>query len=89
MRIINGKYKGKRISVPKNFKGRPTTNFAKEGFFQLLRNRFSFKDLDVLDLFSGAGNITYEFLSMEVKSVTSVEKKVSYARFLKKQADNI
>lgn len=89
MRIINGKYKGKRVSVPKNFKGRPTTSFAKEGLFQLLRNRYSFNELNILDLFAGAGNISYEFLSMEVKSITSVEKNVTYARFLRKQSDKI
>ncbi|MEA2041247.1 MAG: RsmD family RNA methyltransferase [Bacteroidota bacterium] len=87
MRIVNGKYKAKKIPVPKNFKGRPTTSFAKEGLFQLLRNRYHFENLDVLDLFAGSGNISYEFISMAVKSVTAVERNSSYTRFINKQVE--
>lgn len=87
MRIISGKYRAKYIPVPKNFKDRPTTNFAKEGLFQLLRNRYDITGIDVLDLFAGSGSISYEFISMGAKSVTAAEKNSAYARFMEKQAE--
>ena len=37
MRIITGKYKGKHFEVPRSFKARPTTDFAKENLFNVLR----------------------------------------------------
>ena len=63
MRIISGKYKGRYIPVRKNFPSRPTTDFAKENLFNIINNYFDFDDLQVLDLFSGTGSISYEFAS--------------------------
>jgi 16S rRNA (guanine(966)-N(2))-methyltransferase RsmD len=74
MRIISGKYKGRTIPVRKNFPSRPTTDFAKENLFNVLGNYFDFDELEVLDLFSGTGSISYEFASRECGRVVSVEK---------------
>lgn len=63
MRIISGKYKGRRIPVRKSFSARPTTDFAKENLFNVLNNHFDFEGLRVLDLFAGTGSISYEFAS--------------------------
>lgn len=73
MRIIHGKYKGKRISPPKKFPSRPTTDLAKEALFGMIDSRVYFEKLDVLDLFSGTGNISIEFLSRGVGQVVSVD----------------
>jgi 16S rRNA (guanine966-N2)-methyltransferase len=83
VRIIGGKYKGKRFAPPKNFPSRPTTDFAKEALFNILENRYNFEDLDVLDLFAGTGSIGVEFLSRGAKSVTSVDNHPVSFRFLK------
>lgn len=88
MRIIRGKYKGRRIYPPKNFNSRPTTDFAKEALFQLIENEYNIEESDVLDLFAGTGNISYEFLSRACKSITSVEKNKRYAEFIKKNSEN-
>ena len=74
MRIIGGKYKGRRIVPPGNFKARPTTDFAREGLFNILNNRVDFETVSVLDLFSGTGSISYEFASRGAASVHLVEK---------------
>ena len=74
MRIIGGKYKGRRIVPPGNLKARPTTDFAREGLFNILNNRVYFESVSVLDLFSGTGSISYEFASRGVVSVHLVEK---------------
>ena len=62
MRIISGKNRGKKISIPKNLPVRPTTDQSKEAVFNIINNNYYFDDdLKVLDLFSGSGNISYEF----------------------------
>ncbi len=73
MRIISGKLKARRFSIPKNFPSRPTTDFAKEGLFNMLANVVDLDDLEIADLCSGTGNITLEFLSREAGNVTAVD----------------
>jgi 16S rRNA (guanine966-N2)-methyltransferase len=74
VRIIGGKYKGRRITPPGNFKARPTTDFAREGLFNVLNNRVDFDSISILDLFSGTGSISYEFASRGTPVVHLVEK---------------
>ena len=73
MRVITGIYKGRHFEVPRTFKARPTTDFAKENLFNVLRGYTDIEGAEVLDLFAGTGSITAEFLSRECASVTSVE----------------
>ncbi len=84
MRIISGKYKGRRISAPNNITARPTTDFAKEGLFNLLNNRIDFDDIQVLDLFAGTGSISFEFASRNCSNVISVEQNEKHCAFIRK-----
>ncbi len=86
MRIISGKYRGRTINPPRNLRARPTTDFAKENLFNVLTNLVDFEDLDVLDLFSGTGSISYEFASREARSVTSVEINSVHHNFIRQTA---
>ena len=74
MRIISGIHKGRKINLPKNIKIRPTTDRAKEAVFNILDNRYYFKNKTVLDLFAGSGNISYEFASRGCKNILSIDK---------------
>lgn len=89
MRIVSGTYKGRLIKPPKNFKARPTTDFAKENLFNILNNNFDFTELDVLDLFSGTGSISYEFASRGCKSVVSIESNFKHQIFIKKTIEEL
>ena len=73
MRIIGGAFKSRIFKPGKNFKARPTTDFARENLFNILINRYNFEDKKVLDLFSGTGSISFEFASRGCQNVTSVE----------------
>jgi len=86
MRIISGKYKGRRISPPKNLPVRPTTDMSKEALFNILNNHFNFSELKVLDLFAGTGNISYEFASRGCEPITSVDGDMGCVNFIKKTA---
>ncbi len=85
MRVISGKFKSKRFYPPKNLPVRPTTDQAKESLFNILNNHFYFENLDVLDLFSGTGSMSYEFLSHEVNSVISIDANYNCVAYQKKQ----
>lgn len=86
MRIIGGKLKGRSIVPPKSYPARPTTDFAKEGLFNVLDNEYEFEALYVLDLFAGTGNIGFEFASRGAGHVDAVEMNPSNADFIKKSA---
>ncbi len=82
MRIITGKYKGRHFDIPRSFKARPTTDFAKENIFNVLIQYVDFDEATALDLFSGTGSITLELLSRECQQVVSVELDRDHHRFI-------
>jgi len=86
MRIIGGRLKGKGILPPAGYKARPTTDFAREGLFNVLGNEYEFEDLKVLDLFGGTGAIAFEFASRGAARVYCVEMARENASFIKKEA---
>lgn len=73
MRIISGKHKSKRLHAPKKLPVRPTTDMAKEALFNILNNSYYFNNISVLDLFSGTGNISFEFGSRGTENITAVD----------------
>lgn len=86
MRIIGGRLKGKTISPPMGYSARPTTDFAREGLFNILGNEYEMEDLKVLDLFGGTGAIAFEFASRGAGHVWSVEMNRDNARFIRFEA---
>jgi 16S rRNA (guanine(966)-N(2))-methyltransferase RsmD len=86
MRIISGKYKGRRISPPKNLPVRPTTDMSKEALFNVLNNHFNFSELKILELFAGTGSISYEFASRGSSPILCVDADNGCVNFIKKTA---
>jgi len=82
MRIITGKYKGRHFEIPRSFKARPTTDFAKENIFNVLNQYIDFEGATALDLFSGTGSISLELLSRGCSQVISVEMDRDHHRFI-------
>lgn len=87
MRIISGLYKGRRITAPKKLPVRPTTDMAKEALFNILNNQYYFDDISVLDLFSGTGNISYEFASRGTEQITAVDANYGCIKFINETAE--
>jgi 16S rRNA (guanine966-N2)-methyltransferase len=86
VRIVSGKYRGRRLQPPVNLPVRPTTDFAKEGLFNVLNNLVDFESLKVLDLFAGTGSIAFEFLSRGAIEVTAVDNNHRCIEFINKTA---
>ena len=89
MRIITGKYKGRRFDVPRTFKARPTTDFAKENIFNVLNSYVDLDSAHALDLFSGTGSITLELLSRGCAEVVSVELDRAHHAFIRQCVERI
>jgi 16S rRNA (guanine(966)-N(2))-methyltransferase RsmD len=90
MRIIGGKFKGRKFYPPAdNWPTRPTTDFSKEGLFNILNNHFDFSEIKVLDLFGGTGNHTYEFISRGCTDVTYVDRHAPALAFVRKTAKTL
>ncbi|HPH22905.1 MAG TPA: RsmD family RNA methyltransferase [Chitinophagaceae bacterium] len=88
MRIISGKFGGRRINPPAKMPHtRPTTDIAKEGLFNILQSRISFDEIKTLDLFGGTGSISYELASRGAADLTLVEKDNIMHSFIKKNME--
>ena len=89
MRIISGKFKGRRFTPPTNITARPTTDFAKESLFNLINNRMDIEDTLCLDLFAGTGSISYELVSRGCLQVTSVEMSEKQLAYMRKMCKDL
>lgn len=86
MRIISGRFKGRRFHPPANIPARPTTDFAKEGLFNILVNNFDLEDVAYLDLFCGTGSLCYEMASRGCTDIVGVELDNRSLDFIRKTA---
>ena len=93
MRIISGKFKGKKILEPNDLNTRPLKDLTKESIFNIIKhsNKFTinFENSEVLDLFSGTGSFGIECISRGAKFVTFVENYKSILPILKKNLANL
>ena len=93
MRIISGKFKGKKILEPKDLNTRPLKDLTKESIFNIIKhsNKFkiNFENSEILDLFSGTGSFGIECISRGAKFVTFVENYKEILHILKKNLSNL
>ncbi len=88
MRIISGRFKGKKLLLPKDNNTRPLKDLVKESIFNLLAHskkmNVNLKNSSVLDLFSGSGSFGIECLSRESKYVCFFENYFEAIKVLEK-----
>ena len=89
MRIISGTHKGKRLIAPNTLPVRPTTDRAKEALFNILENRYFFDSKNALDLFSGTGNIAFEFASRGCEKILAVDNNFNCINYIEKTSDEL
>lgn len=80
MRVIAGRYKGRRIAAPKGDAARPTTDRVKEAMFGVLQ--FDIAGKRVLDAFAGSGALGIEALSRGAAHVDFIERDAQALRML-------
>ena len=84
MRIIAGTHRSRRLIAPDKLPVRPTTDRAKEALFSIIESGYYFDEKTVLDLYSGTGNIAYEFASRGVEKVTSIDNNFNCIKYIEK-----
>ena len=93
MRIIGGKFKGKKINEPRNKNTRPLKDLTKESIFNIIKHSNKFKanleNSNILDLFSGVGSFGLEALSRGANYVTFVENYQNVLEVLKLNIENL
>lgn len=93
MRIISGKFKGKKLLLPNNKITRPLKDMTKESIFNLLQHTKNIKvnliNLKVLDIFAGVGSFGLECLSRGAKKVVFIENYEPVVKILEKNLKNI
>jgi 16S rRNA (guanine(966)-N(2))-methyltransferase RsmD len=90
MRIVGGKFKGRKFYPPaKKWPTRPTTDFSKEALFNILENRIDFSETKMLDLFGGTGNHCYEFISRGCQDATYVDRHGPCIKFVNSLAKEL
>lgn len=89
MRIIGGSFKGRTLLVPKGLPVRPTTDFAREGLFNVLTNHFDLSNISFLDLYAGTGAMTFEMASRGAKYIVSVDQHAACIRFITTTASKL
>ena len=93
MRIISGKFKGKKILTPKDKNTRPLKDLTKESIFNIIvhskKININLENSNILDLFSGVGSFGIECISRGAQKVTFVENYHNVLPVLKKNLDNL
>ncbi|HRE74523.1 MAG TPA: 16S rRNA (guanine(966)-N(2))-methyltransferase RsmD [Flavobacteriales bacterium] len=89
MRIIGGKFKGRKLQAPLLPDTRPTTDFARESLFNLLQTRFDLDGIKVLDLFAGTGAVSFEFISRGAAMATCVDTSPKALQFIRDAAKQL
>ena len=88
MRVTGGELKGRQLLPGFANHVRPSTDRVRESLFNSLQNQIDLSDTKVLDLFSGSGIITLEFLSRYTATVTSVDldkKNITYQKNIRQE----
>ena len=89
MRIISGTHKGRRLIAPSTLPVRPTTDRAKESLFNIIQNRYYFEEKNMLDLYSGTGNIAYEFASRGCDKILVVDNNYNCIKYIEETANRL
>jgi|TARA_B110001450_G_C17625785_1_gene483090 16S rRNA (guanine966-N2)-methyltransferase len=93
MRIISGKFKGKKILKPKDKLTRPLKDLTKESIFNIIKHsnlhNLDLEKANILDVFSGVGSFGLECLSRGCSKVTFCENYPSVLQILKTNIHNL
>ena len=90
MRVIGGKYKGKKIDLPVDKNTRPLKDLVKESIFNIFKHSKKFHvdiaQSTIVDIFSGTGSFGIECFSRGARKVIFFE---NYSRAIKILKNNL
>jgi 16S rRNA (guanine966-N2)-methyltransferase len=89
MRIIAGRFKGRKLETVRDLSVRPATDRVKQTVFDVLEHRIEFEGISVLDLFAGSGSLGIESLSRGAGHATFVESNPEAVTYLERNLQAI
>lgn len=89
MRIISGKYGGRKLEVPKTQNIRPTSDKIRGSIFNALQSRIDLEATNVLDVFCGTGALGLEALSRGASTCIFIDKSKDSLSLTQKNANNL
>lgn len=89
MRIIAGKYGGRRLDTPKDNKIRPTSDKVRGAIFNALLSRIDMEEAIVLDAYCGSGALGFESLSRGAQHCTFLDKSRTSLDLCKHNAETL
>ena len=87
MRVIAGKYRGKKLKEFNLDSTKPTIDRVKESIFNLIQ--FDVQDSVVLDLFSGTGAVGIEAISRGAKKTIMVDSNINAIKIIKENLSGV
>lgn len=85
MRVVGGRYKGRRLKTCEGPGYRPATMKVRESIFSMLAARgVDFESVRVADMFAGSGSLAIECLSRGAQHAVFVEKSNKAAGLIRK-----
>ena len=87
MRIISGTARGRKFDAPEGMDTRPTLDRVKEAVFGMFQ--FDLPGSDVLDLFSGSGNMGLEAASRGARAVVCNDRDRGCASLIRHNAESL
>lgn len=89
MRVIAGRWRGRRLFPPRDRSIRPMTDRVRQAVFDILTTRLEFDGIEVLDLFSGSGSLGLEALSRGARHITFIENSRDAIDILRKNIQSL
>ena len=95
MRIISGKFRGRKLLDSSHLKGlRPTTDANRESLFNILLSArfikeigFEINNCQIVDICCGSGAVAFEALSRQAKSAILIDNSKTHFELAKKNAE--
>ena len=93
MRIIGGKYKGKKLIQPLDKTTRPLKDLVKESIFNIIQHsnkiNIQIENSKILDLYAGSGSFGIECISRDAKLVYFFEKHLNAIKILNQNINSL
>jgi 16S rRNA (guanine966-N2)-methyltransferase len=93
MRIIGGKYKGKKLIQPLDKTTRPLKDLVKESIFNIIQHSnkidIQIENSKILDLYAGSGSFGIECISRDAKLVYFFEKHLNAIKILNQNINSL
>ena len=89
IRITGGKLKGRNLESLRYDDLRPTTSFFREWIFNVIKNMVDIDQVTLLDIFSGTGAVSFEFISRSANSAVMIEKNRELVKLTEKNMNKL